>query len=156
MAEAEQILDNCGQQKRGEVSVAVMGKTGRRVLIVDDMPSILTDATELIGDRYELETAASGKEAVEKVKSFKPDIVLMDMHMPDMNGITCMEIIHGEEGFKDLPIIMTMNDVSVITKARSYDHGAVDSLQKPFIKLNLFRKIDMHLKLKEIGWHFEL
>jgi two-component system NtrC family response regulator/two-component system KDP operon response regulator KdpE/two-component system response regulator AtoC len=133
-----------------------MKKTGRKVLIVDDMPTILQEAVSLIGDRYELETASNGREAIAKAKAFRPEIILCDMHMPDMNGITCMQAIHVVEGLEDVPVIMTMNDVSVITKARAYDHGAVDSLQKPFIRLNLFRKIDMHLKLIEVGWKFEL
>ncbi|MCR4890887.1 MAG: response regulator [Lachnospiraceae bacterium] len=127
----------------------------KKVLVVDDMPTILDEAVKLAGDRYELETAASGEEAVEKAKSFKPDLILMDTHLPDMDGTSCMEKIHALPGFENLPVLLTMNDVSVMTKARAFEHGAVDSLQKPFIKINMFRKIDMHLKLAEIGWKFE-
>ncbi len=133
-----------------------MSKTGKRVLVVDDMPSILQEAKDVMSDRYDLFTASSGAEAIEKVKNFNPEIVLMDMHMPEMNGISCMEAIHAMDGYEDLPIIITMNDVSVITKARAYDHGAADSIQKPFIPMNVFRKVDMHLKLAEIGWKFDL
>ncbi len=132
-----------------------MSKTGKRVLIVDDLPTIIDQAKEVIGDRYDVETAMSDEEALQKLGSFKPDIILLDMNMPGTNGISCMEEIHAIPEFKDLPIILTINDVSVITKARAYDNGAADFLKKPFIASNIFRKIDMHIKLAEIGWKFE-
>ncbi len=132
-----------------------VSKTGKKVLIVDDMPTILKQAVELIGDRYEVDTCSSGKEAVERVRSVKPDIILIDMNMPDLNGIACMDEIHSEPDLKDIPVILTTNDVSIMWKARAYDHGAADFIKKPFIPMNLFRKIDMHIKLADIGWHFE-
>ena len=132
-----------------------MSKTGKRVLIVDDLPTILDQAREVIGDRYDVETALSDEEVLQKISAFNPDIILLDMHMPGTNGIACMEEIHSIPEFRNLPIILTINDVSVITKARAYDQGAADFIKKPFIASNLFRKIDMHLKLAEIGWKFE-
>ena len=133
-----------------------MSRTGKKVLVVDDMPSILADAAELIGDRYELETAGTGEEALRKVKEFKPDLVLMDYYMPGMDGIACMEAIHAMEDFGDLPVLMTLNNVSAISRAKVFDHGASDSILKPFVRTNLFRKIDIYLKLSEIGWKFEM
>ncbi len=133
-----------------------MSKTGKKVLIVDDMPTILDEAKKAIGDRYDCVTANSGTEAIEIAKSEKPDIALIDMHMPDMNGISCMQAIHRISELVSMPILITMNDVSVITKARAFDHGAIDFLQKPFISENMYRKIDMHLKLAEVGYKYEV
>ncbi len=132
-----------------------MSRTGKKVFIVDDMPTILKQAVEMIGDRYEVDTASSGAEAIEIIRGVNPDIILMDMIMPDMNGIACMDEIHSIPELKDVPVILVTNDVSIMWKARAYDHGAADFLKKPFIPMNLFRKIDMHIKLAEIGWHFE-
>lgn len=129
-----------------------MSRTGKKVMVVDDMPTILEEAKTAIGDRYDFEGAESGGEAIEKARSMRPDIIFIDMHMPDMNGITCMQAIHKIPHMENVPILITMNDVSVITKARAYDHGAIDFLQKPFIMENMFRKIDMHLKLAEVGY----
>ncbi|MCR4746144.1 MAG: response regulator [Lachnospiraceae bacterium] len=132
-----------------------MSKTGKKVLIVDDMPTILDEAKKALGDRYDCELASSGTEAIELAKTTKPDIALIDMHMPDMNGISCMQAIHRYPELSNMPILITMNDVSVITKARAFDHGAIDFLQKPFISENMYRKIDMHLKLAEVGYSYE-
>ena len=128
----------------------------KRVLIVDDMPTILDMASELIGDRYIYRGVTCGQQALEIVDEFSPDIVLVDIHMPDMDGMECMRQIHDMEGHFDTPILIASNDVSVITKARAFEAGAADFVQKPFIKENLFRKIDMHIKLAEIGWKFKL
>ncbi len=103
-----------------------------------------------------METAASAEEALEKVQSFKPDIILLDTNMPDENGISCMEEIHAIPEFKDIPVILTITDLTIMSTARAYDQGVADFLKKPFIQKNVYRKIDMHLKLAEIGWHFEL
>ena len=127
----------------------------RRVLVVDDMPTILRKAENILKDRYTVETAVSADEALSKLSSFHPDIVLMDMNMPDKNGITCMEEIHAKPEYKDLPIILMINDLSIISSARAYDSGVADFVKKPFIPINVFRKIEMHLKLAEIGWRFE-
>ncbi|MCR4589974.1 MAG: response regulator [Lachnospiraceae bacterium] len=133
-----------------------MDRIDKKVLVVDDMPTILKQGVDIIGERYEVETASSAAEALEKVHSFKPDIILMDMNMPDENGVACMEEIHAIQEFKDIPVILTINDLTIMSTARAYDAGAADFLKKPFITRNVYRKIDMHLKLAEIGWHFEM
>ncbi len=133
-----------------------MNRVEKKVLLVDDMPTILKQGMDIIGERYIADTASSGREALEKVQSFKPDIVLLDMNMPEENGITIMEDIHSIPGFKDVPVIFTINDLTIMSTARAYDQGAADFLKKPFIPRNVYRKIDMHLKLAEIGWQFEL
>lgn len=133
-----------------------MNRSDKKVLIVDDMPTILKQAVDMIGERYTVETASSADEAIMKVENFRPDVVLMDMNMPDKNGISCMEEIHAIPEFKDIPVIFMANDLTVMSNARAYDNGAADFIRKPFVTNNVFRKIDMHLKLAEIGWHFEL
>ena len=133
-----------------------MTKTDKKVLIVDDLPTVLKQAVEVLGARYDVDTASSGAEALEKVLSFKPDIVLLDMNMPDESGIACMEEIHSKEGNENLPVIFMVNDMSVMTNAKAYDQGASDFIKKPIIANSIYRKIDMHLKLAEIGWKFEL
>ena len=132
-----------------------MTRLDKKVLVVDDLPTVLKQAVEILGERYDVDTAASGTEALEKVQSYRPDIVLMDMNMPDKSGITCTEEIHALPDFKLLPIIITVNDMSVMSNARAYEHGVSDVVKKPFIANSVYRKIDMHLKLSEIGWQYE-
>ena len=133
-----------------------MTKTDKKVLIVDDLPTVLKQAVEVLGARYDVDTASSAAEALEKVDSYKPDIVLLDMNMPDESGIACMVEIHSKLGCENLPVIFMVNDMSVMTNAKAYDQGASDFIKKPIIANSVYRKIDMHLKLAEIGWKFEL
>ena len=133
-----------------------MKKTDKKVLLVDDMPTILKQGIDIMSLRYTVETASTAEEAVEKSRIFKPDIVLMDVNLPDESGISCMEKIREMPGFEDIPFILLINDLSIMTNARAYDQGASDFMRKPFITNNVYRKIDMHLKLAEIGWKFEL
>ena len=133
-----------------------MTKTDKKVLIVDDLPTVLKQAVEVLGARYDVDTASSAAEALEKVDSYKPDIVLLDMNMPDESGIACMVEIHSKPGCENLPVIFMVNDLPVMTNAKAYDQGASDFIKKPIIANSVYRKIDMHLKLAEIGWKFEL
>ena len=132
-----------------------MTRLDKKVLVVDDLPTVLKQAALILGERYDVDTASSGTEAVEKVQTYKPDIVLMDMNMPDMSGLICCDEIHALPEFKNIPVIITVNDMSVMSNARAYEHGASDFVKKPFIANSVYRKIDMHLKLAEIGWQYE-
>lgn len=78
----------------------------KKVLIVEDYPDV-RKIMEIIVKRqgFDVIEAEDGYEAIEKVKQFHPDLILMDLAMPIMDGITATQIIRGLEGFRKVPII---------------------------------------------------
>lgn len=87
---------------------------GKKVLIVDDDPDMVKVMTfRLKSAGFEMDSCTSGKEALEKVKDSPPNLVLLDIQMPDMTGIEVADGIQGNEATKNLPIIFLTGKVDV-------------------------------------------
>lgn len=105
-----------------------MNKT--RVLVIDDEPQILRALRINLSVRgYEVYTAASGTEALHVAAEHKPDVVILDLGLPDMSGI---EVIEGLRGWLSAPIIVLSARTDSSDKVRALDAGADDYVTKPF------------------------
>jgi diguanylate cyclase (GGDEF)-like protein len=123
------------------------GEGRPRVLVVDDDPDALEALAMILGDDYEVLLAADGREAVETTLMSRPDLVLMDLYMPRMDGLAALEAIRGDPLTEDVPIILISGRGDDLTRSRSLDLGAVDFLQKPFSSRELKARIDRTLRL---------
>ena len=115
-----------------------------RVLVVDDDPSIRRVLrTALAGQGYESIEARNGKEAMEKLNQDKPDLILLDVNMPRMNGIEACRAIRA---ISEIPIIMrTVRDAEA-DKIETLDSGADDYMTKPFSAPELMARIRAALR----------
>jgi two-component system KDP operon response regulator KdpE len=101
-----------------------------RVLVVDDEPQIVQAlAMNLRARRYEVSTAASGAAALRLAAQFPPDVVLLDLGLPDMDGV---EVIHGLRASSSAPIIVLSGRIGGSDKVGALDAGADDYVTKPF------------------------
>ena len=110
-----------------------------RILVVDDEPQIRRIMrTTLTSAGYEIDDARNGEEALEKVRAFRPDLVLLDMNMPGMDGLeTCRAIRSGST----VAIIMLTVRDSEQDKVQALDAGADDFVTKPFGTPELMARI---------------
>lgn len=101
-----------------------------KVLIVDDEKDILNFlSVELAKRGYEVETASSGEEAVEKVKDTRPDLMLLDMRMPGMGGIEALKQTKEFEPKIEVVMVTAVHDEAAVKK--SMELGASDYIKKP-------------------------
>lgn len=123
----------------------------KKVLIVDDDPFNLDLLDqELIEEDYTIERASDGEEALQKVESFLPDVVLLDYMMPKMNGIEVLKQLRQDERFKTLPVILLTAKGSQEDKAKGLDAGADDYVVKPFETVELLARVRSMMRLKEM------
>ena len=115
-----------------------------RILVVDDEPQIRRIMrTTLTGASYEVDDAKTGEEALEKIREFRPDLVLLDINMPGMGGLeTCREIRSQSE----IAIIMLTVRDSEEDKVEALDAGADDYVTKPYKAPELLARIRAGLR----------
>jgi excisionase family DNA binding protein len=109
-----------------------MGKT--RVLVVDDDPAIVEMLVELLerDGRFEVQTAATGFDAGLKTREFRPDAIVLDFMLPDINGNAVCRSIRSDESLRDVKIIIVSGVIDREHVDRLLADGADDFIQKPF------------------------
>ena len=115
----------------------------KKILIVDDKLEVveLVKAT-LEGEDYQTISASDGKEALEKIGKEKPDLVLLDIVMPKMNGFEVLTEVKKDPKTKEIPIIMLTAKGQKLDKDKGRRLGAEDYIIKPFSPSHLLRKIE--------------
>lgn len=114
----------------------------KKILIVDDSNTILMMERMILSKGpYELITAANGEEAVAKAKSEKPDLILMDVIMPQMNGFEACRRLRECEETKNTPIIMVTTRGEVQNMETGYESGCNDYVTKPINSTELMAKL---------------
>jgi two-component system, OmpR family, KDP operon response regulator KdpE len=115
-----------------------------RILVVDDEPQIRRIMrTTLTGAGYEVDDAKTGEEGLEKVRSFRPDLVLLDINMPGMGGLAACREIRSDANIAI--IMLTVRDTEK-DKVEALDVGADDFVVKPFNTPELLARIRAALR----------
>ena len=100
------------------------------VLVIDDEPQILRALRiNLRVRQYDVHTAGNGSEALELAARYPPDLVILDLGLPDLDGV---EVIHGLRGWTEAPIIVLSGRADSTDKVEALDAGADDYVTKPF------------------------
>jgi diguanylate cyclase (GGDEF)-like protein len=126
-----------------------------RILVVDDVPvnvQLLTTYLTSVG--YEVFTARDGEEALEKVAATQPDLILLDVMMPKLNGFEVCERVKSDPTTRIIPVIMVTALNEIEDKIKATESGADDFVSKPFNKLELLTRVKSLLRIKQL--HDEL
>ena len=115
------------------------------ILIVDDSQSIRKAAIDFLGSSFEVKEAKNGFTALAAVHDYKPDLILMDIMMPEMDGYNAFLVIKNNPMFQDVPIIFLSGKDSPFDKAYGEQMGCSDYLTKPFEPKSLLAMVKKHL-----------
>lgn len=120
-----------------------------RILVVDDEPQIRRIMREtLVSAGYEVDDARNGIEGLEKVRRFRPDLVLLDVNMPEMGGVEVCRMIRSDS---TVAIIMLTVRKSEADKVSALDAGADDFVTKPFSTPELLARVRAALRRVPVG-----
>ena len=117
----------------------------KKMLAVDDNPNNNAIIEELFGDHYDLRTATTGEEALQIAYDFQPDIVLLDIMMPGMNGYEVCRRLREHPSLADIKILMVTAKRSLEDRVKGYEVGANDFITKPFEEENILESVEFFL-----------
>ncbi|MBQ8698360.1 MAG: response regulator [Schwartzia sp.] len=120
------------------------------ILAVDDDEMNLFAIEKLFGIRYDVRCVSSGAEALAALRQEKPELVLLDLHMPDMDGMEVMQRIRDIEHCENLPVVFLTADSDADTEAKLFNAGAMDFLAKPLVMQVAMQRIRRILELKHL------
>lgn len=117
------------------------------ILTVDDNPDIL-DVLKLCleNEGYQVEQAVNGKQAIEKVKQSRPDLIILDYMMPEMNGHDVVRLLKKDILYQHIPVVMLTAKSDVLDKVKGIEAGVDDYVFKPFEPLELVAVVKMILR----------
>jgi len=119
------------------------------VLIVDDMAANIALLSNLLKDDYDVKISKSGAKAIEIAGGYeKPDLILLDVVMPGMDGYEVCKILKNNDSTHDIPIIFVTGNDSDIDEERGLNLGAVDYIKKPFNPSIAKIRVKNHINLK--------
>ena len=123
--------------------------TKKKVLIVDDEPNVRRLSHKILSNKFDIVEAEDGRQAIDVATAQKPDVILMDMMMPKMDGLTACHVIRNDPATKSIPVIMVTAIGFELNIKLSEQMGAAGYVTKPFSPQDLLDTIEQVLATKE-------
>jgi DNA-binding response OmpR family regulator len=119
-----------------------MAGVSKKILVVDDEPDVLSLLTVMLkAQGYEVVTAADGQEALEKARNVEPDLILLDIMLPKLDGYKVARMLKFDEKYNHIPIIMLTAKIQEKDKQMGLEMGANEYVTKPFDTTLLIEKV---------------
>jgi PleD family two-component response regulator len=122
-----------------------------RVLVVEDEAEIAAVLAEVLRSRYRVEVARDGQEGVAKARAIRPDLVVMDVFLPKLDGLEATVALKSSTDTAHIPVILLSAHQGVAEKVRALNLGAVDYMSKPFNAMELLNRTERALKTPPSG-----
>ena len=121
-----------------------------KVLVVDDEPQIV-ESTKLWLERvgYQVVTAVNGQQAIDATVESQPQLIVMDVRMPIMDGLTALTELKGKPETKEIPVIIL--SASIVDKQFALDSGAVCFLSKPYPGVDLVKVVNSIRRSQQVS-----
>ena len=132
------------------VSIALQVEGRDEILVVDDDKMCLMFAKKMLGTKYQVDTASSADEALEYLREKTPDLILLDFHMPEINGLEALQKIKAIRGKESIPVVFLTADSSQETEIEIFKAGAMDFITKPFVADVVIQRINRILELRHL------
>lgn len=118
-----------------------MNELRKTILIVDDAPENLDIQSELLKNRYKIKAAISGERALKIISKKLPDLILLDILMPEMDGYQFFKILKADVVTQNIPIILVTAKTSVANQKKGIELGADGYLNKPVDSIKLLEMV---------------
>ncbi len=131
--------------------------TSAKILIVDDTPANIALLSEILENKgYQISAARDGQKALKIAQHILPDLILLDIMMPNMNGFETCEQLKNQESTRDIPVIFISAKTEVNDLVTAFSLGAVDYINKPFHEDEVNARISNQLKIGDLNQQLAL
>ncbi len=127
-----------------------MEEEKKHILIVDDVSANIKIAADVLKDEYRLSMAKSGKQAIEFLEKAKPDLILLDVKMPEMDGYDTLQIIKANPDTASIPVVFLTVDDRREAEIQGLKLGAMDFILKPFEPDVMLSRINKILQIEDL------
>ena len=126
------------------------------IMVVDDTPANLEVVCETLSDAgYEVITAIDGSRALKRVQTYPPDLILLDVQMPGIDGFETCKRLKADPETASIPIVFMTALSDTDSKVKGFDLGAVDYITKPFQEKEVLARVKTHLQLRQLTKNLE-
>ena len=119
------------------------------ILIVDDEKSNIVALMHILSPAYTIYASRGGQDAIEAAHEFMPDVIMLDVIMPDMDGYDVIKALKSSEKTRDIPVIFITGLSDVYNEKKGFDLGAADYINKPFNRAIVELSVENQLKIKK-------
>jgi len=129
-----------------------------KILVIDDEPANVALLEGILTDNgyTRVKSITNSREAIETYQAFQPDLVLLDLMMPHVDGLTILETLRSQAGDILLPVLVLTADVNEETKLRALRAGATDFLLKPFDQIEALFRIANLLEIRQLHTQLDM
>jgi len=144
-------------KESNETDAAAETEKRKKIIYVDDVNYSLVSVKSRLGEKYDIFSADSATKMYELLEYFMPDLILLDVNMPDIDGYETIKSLKSNERFCEIPVVFVTGNSDRESVVKGLSLGAADYVVKPFTAAKLIEAIDAHLitHRKSPGHHFE-
>jgi putative two-component system response regulator len=122
----------------------------KKIFVVDDNNVNLLTAEETLSKHYDVFTLPSADAMFELLAQIQPDLIMLDILMPDKSGFDVIEELKADERYKNIPVIFLSGRSDPYAESRGFELGAVDFIAKPFSEIVLLKRLETHLRINSV------
>lgn len=120
------------------------------ILIADDNPNNLKVLSSMLEDQgYKIRMSCNGRQALKSIELMPPDLIMLDIHMPELDGYEACRTLKASEKFRDIPVIFVSAMSEGFNKLLAFEVGGIDYIVKPFQFEEVISRVKTHLALKK-------
>jgi PAS domain S-box-containing protein len=133
----------------------VQGDQKPRILIIDDDPSVIEFIHDALISKYTIETAMTGIDGLMQARFVKPDLILLDIEIGDIDGYTVCQKLKSFNDTKSIPVIFISSAFGTLDKLKAFQSGGVDYITKPIEVAELDARVHTHLTIHSLQMDLE-
>jgi signal transduction histidine kinase len=120
-------------------------------VVVEDNPDLRTFIADVLAKHYQVRGASDGVEGLGLARKLRPDVIVSDVAMPNMDGYALCRAVRADESIKGIPVLLVTARTDVSSVLQGFDAGASDYLLKPFHATELLARVDVHVRLRRLS-----